>query len=184
MTFGRAQPLAALGQTRRCAGHHCERCAQIVRYRREQGAADTFRLGFDLQRSLRRRLRANAADEPGNDQTYREHDAERQQVLDIVDGEGAARRHEQIVESAHAEHGRNHGRTTRELQRDDHHGEQVHHGDVRQVEARIERQADERAGDGGAGRPGISDPIAIDRHTLTLTQRGHKFPVKNWRRAS
>ena len=94
-----AQALAALGEAGRGAGHDGERRAQVVRDRREQRAADALGLGFDLERRLRLRPGARTLS-TSREMTSADgqHDRERQQVLRVVDREGALRRHEQEVE--------------------------------------------------------------------------------------
>ena len=134
-----------LGETRRGARHHRQRRAQVVRDRGEQGAADALGLGLDRECGLRRGLTPAVVHQRRNHQRHQQYDAEGEQVLRIVHGERALRRHEHEVECADAQHrARNRG-TAVEVERDHHHREQVDHRDVDDVEARRHREADQRA---------------------------------------
>ena len=67
----------------------------------KRAAKSINEVGFDRERRLRCRLATDAFDEVRNDQGNRQHDRERQQILDVVNGECALRRNEQKVECRH-----------------------------------------------------------------------------------
>ena len=176
----RAQPLPAFGEARRRARHDGQRRAQVVRYRGQQRAADALGLRFDFERRLFRGLAPHALDEPEMTSATRQHDRERQQVLDVVDGERSARRDEHEIERRDAKNRRRDRRAARKSQRDDHHREQVHHRDVDEVEARMHRQAGQRADCGGACCPAY--PVQLPTRCSMpwhVTHGRRKFPVKS-----
>src|SRR6185295_7627655 len=69
-------------------------------------------------------------------------------------------------------------RPAAEAQRNHHDREQVHHGDVDQVEARPHREPGQRACGARAGRPRISRPRALLDHGDTVAQARRKGGVK------
>ena len=150
-----------------------------MRDRGQQRAADAFRFGFDLERGLCGGLSTNVADELRDDERHGEHDRERQQVLHVVDGEGAAWGHEKIIERRDAKRRCNDGGPARELERDDDDGKQIDKCDIDQVESRVHREAHERACDRRADGPNIAnEPVPSEIHAPTIAQPTRKFPVK------
>ena len=103
-------------------GDHRERRAQVVRDRGEQRVADALGLGLDRELGLRlRAARARVSVSPETISADREHHGEGQQVLRVVDVEGAARRHEEEVERRDAEDRGGDHRAAPAAQRDQHH---------------------------------------------------------------
>ena len=104
------------------------------------------------------RARADVRRQVADDHAHRQHHDEGHEVLRVRDGEREARRHEEEVEGHHGEHRREHGGAPPEADGDDHHGEQVDHDLVGQLEERVHRHRD---GGGDADReqgPRIARP--------------------------
>ena len=91
------------------------------------------------------RLQAHACGQAGDDQRDRQHDREADEVLDVADGEGKQRRHEEEVECSDRQNRGGDGRTAAEAHGDEHDGQQVDHGDVHQLEHRAHQRTDCRA---------------------------------------
>ena len=98
--------------------------------------------------------------EPTDHQGNHEHDAERDQVLRVGDGEGEIRRHEEEIERGDAEHRSEHGGATAASHRHDHHAQEIQHDQVRQPHVREHAPGHGRAEGDDAERFRIRQRIA------------------------
>ena len=115
------QPLAALGERRGGAAHHGERRAQVVGNRGEQRAPQPLGLGGGFELGLLLRAGTDALAQARNEEAHRQHDGKGEQVLGVVHGERALRRHEQNVECRDREPRGEDRRAAAVAQRDDDH---------------------------------------------------------------
>ena len=81
--------------------------------------------------------------------------------MQVVHRERALWRHEEEIEGRDREHRREDRRAAAIALRDEHHREQVDHRDIDEVEARMQREPDERTGEGRAHGPDISGNHAV-----------------------
>ena len=108
------------------------------------------------------RLEPQTRGELPRDQTHRQHDEKREQVLHVAHRERKAGRHEEEIEGTDAQHRGQRGRAAAEAHADHHDRQEVDGDDVGAVEVRRQRHRQQRDAATAERGPDIAQALAPD----------------------